>query len=125
VTARAATWAVAVMELGAVVCTARAPRCDECPIRDSCAWLRAGRPTYDGPPRRAQGYEGTDRQCRGRLLAVLRDTTGPVSRAQLEDAWSDAEQRGRALGTLVADGLVEPLAADYYRLPVREWSART
>lgn len=115
--ARAATWAVAVMEVGAIVCTARAPRCDECPIRDRCAWLRAGRPAYSGPGRRAQAYDGTDRQCRGRLLAVLRNTTCPVSRAELADAWADAEQRERALGTLIADGLVEPLTADHYRLP--------
>ena len=50
----AATWAVAVMELGALVCTAVGPRCGACPIRALCAWERAGRPAYDGPPRRAQ-----------------------------------------------------------------------
>jgi A/G-specific adenine glycosylase len=30
--ATAATWAVATMELGALVCTARQPTCDACPV---------------------------------------------------------------------------------------------
>jgi len=99
-------WAVAVMELGALVCTASGPRCDACPIREQCAWRAAGRPPYDGPPRRGQTYDGTDRQCRGRLLAVLRDNQRSVSRERLDDAWPDAVQRERCLTSLVADGLV-------------------
>ena len=74
-TRRAAAWAVATMELGALVCTARAPRCDECPVADLCRWRAAGYPAYDGPARRGQAWRGTDRQCRGRLMAVLRDAT--------------------------------------------------
>ena len=66
--ATAATWNVAVMELGALVCTARSPRCGDCPVADLCAWQRAGRPAYDGPARRGQAWHGTDRQCRGALL---------------------------------------------------------
>ena len=113
----AARWSVAVMELGALVCTARAPRCHACPVSSECAWAAAGYPEYDGPPRRGQTYAGTDRQCRGRLLAVLRDSEDPVHRARLEQAWDDALQRERALDGLVADGLVEPLADDRFRLP--------
>lgn len=113
----AATWAVAVMELGALVCTARSPRCVDCPVAASCAWRLAGKPAYDGPPRRGQTYAGTDRQCRGRLLAVLRDNTEPVLQAALDAVWDDAVQRARALDGLVADGLVEPLADGVYRLP--------
>jgi A/G-specific adenine glycosylase len=113
----AARWAVAVMELGALVCTARTPRCHACPIRDACAWAAVGFPAYDGPPRRGQTYAGTDRQCRGRLLGVLRDCDEPVHRSRLESAWDDALQRERALDGLVADGLVEPLADDLFRLP--------
>ena len=64
----AATWAVAVMELGALVCTATNPSCPRCPIADRCAWRAAGHPAYDGPARKVQTYAGTDRQCRGRLL---------------------------------------------------------
>lgn len=115
--ATAARWAVASMELGALVCTARAPRCESCPIAGRCAWVLAGRPAYDGPPRRGQTYDGTDRQARGRLLAVLRDTAGPVRKDALDRAWADAVQRERALDGLVADGLVEPLGRNRYRLP--------
>ena len=113
----AARWSVAVMELGALVCTARAPRCPACPVRAECAWAAAGYPAHDGPPRRGQTYAGTDRQCRGRLLAVLRESDDPVHRTRLEQAWDDALQRERALDGLVADGLVEPLADDLFRLP--------
>ena len=113
----AATWAVAVMELGALVCTANTPRCPTCPIADRCAWLAAGSPPYDGPPRRGQAWHGTDRQCRGRLLAVLRDAEGPVPAGRLELAWPDEAQRSRCLASLVADGLAVSEDADTYRLP--------
>ena len=73
-TPTAATWSVAVMELGALVCTADRPALRRCPVADRCAWRAAGHPAYDGPPRKVQTYAGTDRQCRGRLLAVLRDS---------------------------------------------------
>ncbi|HEY3561402.1 MAG TPA: A/G-specific adenine glycosylase [Kribbella sp.] len=113
----AARWAVASMELGALVCTARTPNCAACPIRSQCAWVLAGSPPYDGPPRRGQTYEGTDRQARGRLLAVLRSASAPVPKTTLDACWPDAVQRERALDGLVADGLVEPLADAHYRLP--------
>ena len=110
-------WAVAVMELGALVCTARAPRCADCPVAGLCAWRLAGRPAHDGPPRRGQTYAGTDRQCRGRLLAVLRESHGAVPKAALDAVWGDPVQRERALDGLVADGLAEVLAEGTYRLP--------
>ncbi|MFD9127067.1 A/G-specific adenine glycosylase [Kitasatospora sp. NPDC059571] len=113
----AATWAVAVMELGALVCTARGPECGACPLADRCAWQRAGCPPYQGPARRGQTYEGTDRQVRGKLLAVLREAHGEVLQGQLDEVWPDAVQRARALDGLVADGLVEPVAQGVYRLP--------
>lgn len=102
---RAARWAVASMELGALVCTARNPRCDVCPVRAQCAWRIAGQPRWTGPPRRAQGYAGTDRQCRGALLAVLRSNDEPIAQNELETAWPDSGQRDRVLASLVADGL--------------------
>ncbi|GAA3574037.1 A/G-specific adenine glycosylase [Microlunatus spumicola] len=104
--ARAAKWAVASMELGALVCTARAPHCDVCPVSDLCAWRTAGYPAHVGPPRRGQSYEGTDRQCRGALLAVLRGSVEPVGADELAAAWPEAVQRERALASLVDDGLV-------------------
>ncbi len=113
----AATWGVAVMEIGAVVCSARSPRCEVCPIATLCAWRLAGQPAYDGPARRRQTYEGTDRQCRGRLLKVLREAPRPVTRSALEAAWPDAVQRERALDGLAADGLVDPLPNGRFALP--------
>ena len=113
----AARWSVAVMELGALVCTARGPRCDACPIAERCRWRSSGYPAYDGPRRPTQSYDGTDRQCRGALLAVLRAATGPVQRQDFEAAWDRAPQRERALDGLVADGLVEPLDGDRFGLP--------
>ncbi len=111
------TWNVAVMELGALVCVARGPRCGECPVADLCSWNRAGRPAYDGPARKGQAWHGTDRQVRGELLHRLRSTPGPVGLAELEGAGPDEAQVMRCLDSLVADGLVEPLARDRYRLP--------
>jgi A/G-specific adenine glycosylase len=112
-----ATWAVAVMELGALVCTAAAPLCGACPINDRCAWNAAGRPAYDGPPRRAQSWAGTDRQARGRLMAVLREAPGSVARSQLYSVWSEATQRDRALQSLLDDGLVVETDDQRYSLP--------
>ncbi|TWP34722.1 A/G-specific adenine glycosylase [Leekyejoonella antrihumi] len=113
----AATWNVAVMELGALVCTARAPRCGACPVADRCAWQLAGAPAYDGPARRGQKWAGTDRQVRGRLLRTIREADGPVERPALDVVWHDQTQRERALSSLVEDGLVEPLPGDRFALP--------
>ena len=117
--ATAAHWSAAVMELGALVCTATDPRCHACPVVGSCAWTAAGRPDYDGPARRVQRFAGTDRQVRGLLMSVLREADRPVPRSRLEAVWADAVQRERALDGLVADGLVEPLPRGRFRLPVR------
>src|SRR3954468_438718 len=90
--AEAAVVSIGLMELGAVVCTARAPRCGICPVRALCAWRAAGHPEYTGPRKAVQTYAGTDRQVRGRLLDVLRAAEAPVDRAALDAAWADAAQ---------------------------------
>jgi A/G-specific adenine glycosylase len=114
----AARWSVAVMELGALVCGAARPRCTACPVARHCAWLAAGRPAQPAR-RRVQRYDGTDRQCRGRLLAVLRDRGFPARRADFDVVWADQAQLARALDGLVADGLVDPLPDGRYALPGR------
>jgi A/G-specific adenine glycosylase len=115
--ARAARASAAFMELGAVVCTARTPRCSACPVTEMCAWRAAGAPTPAGPSRRPQQYAGTDRQVRGLLLGVLRDAAEPVPRARLDLVWADDAQRARALTALLDDGLAVDLGDERYALP--------
>jgi A/G-specific adenine glycosylase len=115
--AEAVAWAAASMELGALVCTARGPRCPECPIADLCAWRRAGSPPdAHADRRRVQAWHGTDRQARGRVMAALRTAPGAVAAAELMALWADADQLSRALASLATDGLIEE-AAGGYRLP--------
>lgn len=112
---RAATFSAALMELGALICTARSPSCDNCPL-PRCAWNEAGRPASQ-VVRRTQKYEGTDRQARGRLMDVLRDSSGPVERVRLDMAWTrDPGQRDRALDSLLVDGLIEQTAEGLFAL---------
>lgn len=108
---------IALMELGALVCTSRNPRCDRCPVATRCAWRLAGSPAYTGPVARPQRFAGTDRQVRGLLLDVLRAASGPVPKASLDVVWSDGVQRERALDALVSDGLVDPVADGRFALP--------
>jgi A/G-specific adenine glycosylase len=112
----AARFGVAVMELGALVCTARSPQCHLCPLRSMCAWVGAGMPARSGPARRTQQWHGSDRQARGALMAALRAAEAEVEVPALAACWPDPLQRARALDGLVADGLVEPTAVGY-RLP--------
>jgi A/G-specific adenine glycosylase len=82
-----------------------------------CAWRDAGYPTGDGPARPTQRYAGTDRQVRGKLLDVLRASSTPVPRAQLDVVWlTDTAQRDRALDSLLVDGLVEQTADGRFAL---------
>ncbi|CAG7845344.1 Adenine DNA glycosylase [Pseudoclavibacter triregionum] len=108
VRAEAVAFAQGAMELGAVACTARSPRCEACPIADACAWLAAGRPPLEegaAPPRRAQPrFAGSLREMRGRLLAELR-AHGAVPRAELEGRHGEDERYAKALDSLLADGL--------------------
>jgi A/G-specific adenine glycosylase len=113
----AARWSVAAMELGALVCQARSPRCGKCPVAAQCRWAERGDSEPGRSANRPQHYHGSDRQCRGRLLAVLRDHPGPVAREQLEQAWQQAGQRERALAGLINDGLVQQVGAGSFSLP--------
>jgi A/G-specific adenine glycosylase len=119
---QAAQWSVAVMELGALICTATRPRCAGCPLASQCVWLRLGRPP--AAARRGQAaYPGSDRQCRGQLLAVLRAAPGGVPADTLASAWHDSAQRARALAALVNDGLVIRRGDGTIALPGDEPSA--
>ena len=129
-------WNAAVMELGALVCTARAPKCEACPVMDACAWRGAGEPPPSYIPK-GQAWHGTDRQVRGAVLAVLRLAETPVPPEMLQRAPADLgfapegvgvplaalhrlnpapEQLERSLAGLLADGLAE-LHDGGFRLP--------
>ena len=102
---RAAKWAVASMELGALVCTARSPQCEVCPIRDGCRWVIDGRPD-NAPARRGQPWKGTDRQCRGVIMDVVRNSPHGVKVQMALSAWPELDQASRCLESLLDDGLV-------------------
>jgi A/G-specific adenine glycosylase len=105
------------MELGAIVCTARAPRCDACPVADLCTWRARGYPAYEGARKPVQKrFEGSDRQVRGLILAALRASEIPVTQDDLDSVWLDDVQRTRALRGLIVDGLVVR-TDDGYELP--------
>ena len=114
----AAVFNAGVMELGAIICTARSPFCDGCPIRDLCAWRAAGYPAYEGRRRPVQKkYEGSVRQVRGVILAALRAAEHPVTEAAVAELWPDPSLRDQALAGLIADGLAVPVGAGAYALP--------
>lgn len=112
-----AQWNVAVMEFGALACTQREPQCADCPIATACAWNLAGRPA-SGHPARTQAWAGTDRQARGRVMALLRSNhedaeaasqrgvtrDEALTAATLEGA--EGDQAERVLAALERDGLL-------------------
>ena len=102
-------WSQALMDLGATVCRARSPRCDECPIARSCHWRTTG---GDDPvarsavrPRPQARFSGSDRFHRGRLVDALR--SGPVARQEVGAAaqLDDEDRCARIVSGLVRDGL--------------------
>ncbi|MFS2241078.1 A/G-specific adenine glycosylase [Microbacterium sp. OR16] len=106
--AESAVFNAAMMELGAVVCTARTPKCGVCPLASGCAWLAAGRPDTGDSRRRQARFEGSDRQARGAVLRALRLAPDHRLAADAVAAdWPDAAQRDRAIDSLIADGLIE------------------
>jgi A/G-specific adenine glycosylase len=112
----AARWSVGVMEVGALICTATRPHCPECPLEQLCAWRACG--LAPAPvARAAPAYQGSDRQCRGRIMALLRAADGPVLAGTLTSAWDDSGQRARSLAALIADGLVARCADGRLALP--------
>jgi A/G-specific adenine glycosylase len=109
-TGRAAAFNQAMMELGATVCRARAPRCHDCPIEPGCATRAAGGPAP--PPRRrgATRFEHTDRWARGRIVAALLAGEPPPEEIA-------GERRERVLAGLERDGLIVRAPDGTPRLP--------
>ncbi len=100
-----ALWAAATMELGALVCTARTPLCDQCPVKKICAWRAAGYPKSE-IVKKSQAWAGTDRQCRGLMVQHLRENKS-ATQSVLYKLWHDKDQSERALKSLIADHLIE------------------
>lgn len=102
-------WNQVLMDFGATVCGARAPRCDECPIIDRCAWRGTGddpAPATAFTSKPQSRFDGSDRQARGRLLHALAAASLPESGAAVAMGIADAERAARLVDALVTDGLV-------------------
>lgn len=112
----AARWSAAVMEFGAVICTAKKPQCSHCIIKNECAWRLAGFPASEIHTRKQQ-FHGTDRQVRGIIMQALKTATKSLAMSDLELVWQDSQQVHRALDSLVSDELVEVTKNGRYRLP--------
>lgn len=102
------TWAAATMELGALICKARTPLCDECPLKNQCLWRAIGYPQEVGIGKSTQQaqWRGSDRQCRGVIMQALRENS-EITQSELEKIWSNRSQYEKALASLLDDGLIE------------------
>ncbi len=108
-------WAAATMELGALVCTSRNPKCRDCPVASRCQWKAAGFPESD-QLRKSQGWHGTDRQCRGIIVQALRENAA-LDIKEIKKLWHDESQIEKALATLIQDGLISRNVRSLYALP--------
>lgn len=110
-------WNEGCMELGALVCTSRRPRCEACPLAAQCAWLAAGSPAAAPHERpRRQGFEGTDRQVRGRIMKRLREQSPAPGTALAHASGVDFARYTSVLAGLLHDGLVHESAEQIYAL---------
>lgn len=111
---------LALMDLGAVVCTARSPTCDSCPLSEHCAWYRAGRPAVESPRRASRRFEDTARFARGRLVAALREHPAlPTKRLEEQLPAQHREHVNTYLDALARDGVVEQQASGIWSLAGR------
>jgi A/G-specific adenine glycosylase len=110
-------WAAATMELGAVICTAKKPKCGVCPLADQCKWRNLDFPLSD-QPKRTQTWHGTDRQCRGVIVQALRENSA-LSKKEITLLWDVPSQVEKALLTLIEDGLVVSIPGQRFSLPQR------
>jgi A/G-specific adenine glycosylase len=113
----AAIWAAATMELGAVICTAKKPKCGVCPLADQCKWRNLDFPLSD-QPKRTQTWHGTNRQCRGVIVQALRENSA-LSKKEINLLWDVPSQVEKALLTLLEDGLVISIPGQRFSLPQR------
>jgi len=110
-------WAAATMELGALICTAKNPKCGQCPLADQCIWRSLDYPLSD-QPKRTQSWHGTDRQCRGVIVQALRENPA-LSKKEIMQLWDVPSQVEKALLTLLEDGLLVEQKGQRFSLPQR------
>ena len=107
---RSWVWNQALFDLGATVCTRRAPACGQCPVGEHCAWRGEGPDPADGSAGVGTfqaRFEGSDRQGRGRLVDALRSGPQPAAAAaRLMDLEADPSRACRIVASLLRDGLV-------------------
>ncbi len=108
-------WAAATMELGALVCTSKNPKCELCPVISGCNWRKNGYPKSD-LIRKSQDWHGTDRKCRGTIVQALRENESLTENA-IKKLWPEESQVEKALKTLQEDLLIEAISRKRYRLP--------
>jgi A/G-specific adenine glycosylase len=106
---------LALFDLGATLCRARAPRCDACPVASGCASRRrlaTGPP--QAPPRRRPAWAGSRRQLRGAVLRALLDADPPQSAEALGTrvAHAAAARQPGAVAAVVAELHREGLLAE-------------
>jgi A/G-specific adenine glycosylase len=99
------TWAAATMELGALICTATKPKCETCPLSNSCLWRAKGYPQSQNVKKKTQKWHGTDRQCRGAIIEYLRNHP-KATESSLSKIWDDSSQLEKCLASLTKDGLI-------------------
>lgn len=103
------------MELGALICRARSPQCEQCPVRSHCQWVALGQPApteeqQATAAKRVQKFAGTDRQVRGKIMALLRASANSTATSEEIDLlWPDKVQLAKAVDSLVKDGLADRL----------------
>jgi len=110
-------WAAATMELGALICIAKNPKCGQCPLADQCIWRSLDYPLSD-QPKRTQSWHGTDRQCRGVIVQALRENPA-LKKREIMELWDVPSQVEKALLTLLEDGLVVEQKGQRFSLPQR------
>ena len=102
-------WNQVVMDFGARVCTARAPKCGSCALARLCTWRGNGAdpaPNSAGASRPQARFEGSDRQARGRALRAVADGITDESDVLGSMRLDDSARAGALVDALVSEGLL-------------------
>ena len=120
-----ASYTQGLMDLGAAVCTARAPRCDDCPLATVCVGLAQGRPeSFPVKTRTLKRSTRTNHwlwlQRPGKVWLVQRPQQGVWAGLWSLPEFADATDARAALGSLPGDPI--PLPALVHALTHFDWT---